>query len=41
LANNEEKCNMFGNYLRAPAAVLWEGMEFYGKSKVDWASGKI
>ncbi len=23
-----------------PAAVTWEGMEFYGESKVDWASMK-
>jgi hypothetical protein len=27
LADNAEKCNMFGNYLRGPAAILWEGME--------------
>jgi hypothetical protein len=40
LANNAEKCNMFSNYLRGPAAVLWEGMEFYGESKVDWNSVK-
>ncbi len=40
LANNEEKCNMFGKNLRGPAAVLWEGMEFYRESKVDWASVK-
>jgi hypothetical protein len=24
-ANNAEKCNMFGNYLRGLAAVIWEG----------------
>jgi hypothetical protein len=36
LADNAKKCNMFGNYLRGPAAVLWEGMEFYRESKVDW-----
>jgi hypothetical protein len=40
LADNAEKCNMFGNYLRGPAAVIWEGMEFYGESKVDWNSIK-
>jgi hypothetical protein len=40
LADNAEKCNMFGNYLGGPAAVLWEGMEFYGESKVDWESVK-
>jgi hypothetical protein len=40
LADNAEKCNMFGNCLRGPAAVLWEGMEFYGESKVDWESVK-
>ena len=40
LANNAEKCNMFGNYLRGPAALIWEGMEFYGESKVDWNNVK-
>jgi hypothetical protein len=35
-ADNAGKCNMFANYLRGPAAVLWEGMEFYRESKVDW-----
>jgi hypothetical protein len=40
LADNAEKCNMFGNYLRGPAAVLWEGMDFYGESKVNWNSVK-
>ena len=40
LADNAEKCNMFGNYLRGPAAVIWEGMDFYGESKVDWNSVK-
>jgi hypothetical protein len=40
LADNTQKRNMFGNYLRGPAAVLWEGMEFYGESKVDWESVK-
>jgi hypothetical protein len=29
LADNAKKCNIFGNYLRGPAAVLWECMEFY------------
>ncbi len=27
-AFNAEKCIMFGNYLRGPAAVVWEGMEY-------------
>jgi hypothetical protein len=40
LADNAEKCNMFGNYLRGPAAILWEGMELYGELKVDWESVK-
>ena len=40
LADNAEKCNMFGNYLRGPAALIWEGMEFYGESKVDWNNVK-
>jgi hypothetical protein len=40
LADNAEKCNMFGNYLRGLAAVIWEGMDFYGKSKIDWNSVK-
>jgi hypothetical protein len=31
---------MFGNYLRGPAAVIWQGMDFYGESKVDWNSVK-
>ena len=39
LVNNAEKCNMFG-FTWGPAAVTWEGMEFYGESKVDWASMK-
>jgi len=29
LADNAKKCNIFGNYIRGPAVVLWEGMEFY------------
>ena len=40
LADNAKKCNMFGNYFRGPAAVLWVGMEFHGESKVDWDSVK-
>ena len=38
LVNNAEKCNMFGNYLRGPAAITWEGMDYFRESITDWAN---
>jgi hypothetical protein len=35
-----EKCNMFGNYLRGPATVIWEAMNYFGESRTDWANVK-
>ena len=40
LANNAEKCNMFSNYLRGPAAVIWENMDNYLENRMNWANVK-
>jgi hypothetical protein len=29
---------MLGNCLSRPAAVIWEGMEYFRESKTDWAN---